>query len=97
MSNTITTQLERHNLEAHVDLCAERYRVLEKQINNVETRLDQIEEKVTSLREENIRAFASMREDNLKQNQTTNRIMLGAAASVVAGVLTVVVTIIMTM
>lgn len=97
MSNTITTQLERHNLEAHVDLCAERYRVLEKQINNVETRLDQIEEKVTILREENIRAFASMREDNLKQNQTTNRIMLGAAASVVAGVLTVVVTIIMTM
>lgn len=97
MSNTITTQLERHNLEAHVDLCAERYRVLEKQINNVETRLDQIEEKVTSLREENIRAFASMREDNLRQNQTTNRIMLGAAASVIAGVLTVVVTIIMTM
>ena len=97
MSNTITTQLERHNLEAHVDLCAERYRVLEKQINNVETRLDQIEEKVTSFREENIRAFASMREDNLRQNQTTNRIMLGAAASVVAGVLTVVVTIIMTM
>ena len=97
MSNTITTQLERHNLEAHVDLCAERYRVLEKQINNVETRLDQIEEKVTSFREENIRAFAGMREDNLKQNQTTHRIMLGAAASVVAGVLTVVVTIIMTM
>ena len=97
MSNTITTQLERHNLEAHVDLCAERYRVLEKQINNVETRLDQIEEKVTSFREENIRAFAGMREDNFRQNQTTNRIMLGAAASVVAGVLTVVVTIIMTM
>ena len=97
MSNTITTQLERHNLEAHVDLCAERYRVLEKQINNVETRLDQIEEKVTGLREENIRSFAGMREDNLKQNQTTNRIMLGTAASVVAGILTVVVTIIMTM
>jgi predicted nucleic acid-binding Zn-ribbon protein len=96
MSNTITTQLERHNLEAHVDLCAERYRVLEKQINNVETRLDQIEEKVTGLREENIRAFAGMREDNLKQNQTTNRIMLGTAASVVAGILTVIVTIIMT-
>ena len=96
MSNTITTQLERHNLEAHVDLCAERYRVLEKQINNVETRLDQIEEKVTGLREENIRAFASMREDSLKQNQTTNRIMLGTAASVVAGILTVIVTIIMT-
>ena len=62
MSNTITTQLERHNLEAHVDLCAERYRVLEKQINNVETRLDQIEEKVTSFREENIRAFGSLRQ-----------------------------------
>tara|TARA_B110000503_G_C7106207_1_gene396022 strand:+ start:347 stop:640 length:294 start_codon:yes stop_codon:yes gene_type:complete len=97
MPETITTQLERHNLEAHVDLCAERYRVLEKNLNNVENRLDNIENKVTSLREENMRSFSQMREDNIRQNQTTNRYMLGAAASVIAGVLTVVVTILMSM
>ena len=29
------SQLERENLEAHVDLCEERYRVLEEKVNRV--------------------------------------------------------------
>lgn len=37
-----TTDIEKENLEAHVELCAERYRQLE-------TRLGNIEEKVASL------------------------------------------------
>ena len=31
------SRLERENLEAHVDLCAERYRVLEEKLNRLET------------------------------------------------------------
>jgi len=95
MSVTMTTQLEKTNLEAHVDLCAERYRVLEEKVKNISDRLDNIEDKVTALREEGIKAFAQMREDNLKQNQTTNKILLGSAASVVAGILTTIVVILM--
>jgi septation ring formation regulator EzrA len=91
------TTLEKTNLEAHVDLCAERYSVLEEKVKNISDRLDNIEDKVTNLREEGIKAFSQMREDNLKQNQTTNKILLGAAASVVAGILTVIVTILMSM
>ena len=90
-----TTQLEKTNLEAHVDLCAERYRVLEEKVKNISDRLDNIEDKVTALREEGIKAFAQMREDNLKQNQTTNKILLGSAASVVEGRLTTIVVILM--
>ena len=30
------SRLERENLEAHVDLCAERYRVLEEKLNRLE-------------------------------------------------------------
>ena len=37
-----TTQIEKKNLEAHVELCAERYDALE-------TKLDTVEEKVSSL------------------------------------------------
>lgn len=37
-----TTQIEKENLEAHVELCAERYDALE-------TKLDTVEEKVSSL------------------------------------------------
>ena len=37
-----TTRIEKENLEAHVELCAERYDALE-------TKLDAVEEKVSSL------------------------------------------------
>jgi predicted nuclease with TOPRIM domain len=37
---------ERTNLEAHVDLCAERYRTLEKKLDTLEGRIDKIEEQI---------------------------------------------------
>ena len=35
-----TTDLERQNLEAHVDLCAIRYEQLDERLSNVETKID---------------------------------------------------------
>lgn len=92
-----TTSLEKTNLEAHVDLCAERYRVLEEKVKNIDERLDNIEDKVTALREESIRGFSQMREDMIRAQNTTNKILLGSAASVVAGILTTIVVILMNM
>ena len=37
-----TTDLERQNLEAHVDLCAIRYEALEGRLSTVETKIDDI-------------------------------------------------------
>jgi hypothetical protein len=36
---TEPTDIEKKNLEAHVELCAERYRYLEKKLANLETKL----------------------------------------------------------
>lgn len=47
------TDLEKQNLEAHVDLCAQRYEVLEG-------RLSKIEEKVESIHEDMIKGQNSM-------------------------------------
>ena len=47
----VTTALERTNLEAHVDLCAERYRVLEEKVNNIDRRLDAMAENMYAFRE----------------------------------------------
>jgi len=98
MSATIsnTTQLERENLEAHVDLCAERYRVLEEKVNNIDTRLTSIEKSVVQMREDSIREFGRLREDMAKAQNTTNKIMMGTGGTIVAGVLTVIVTLLMT-
>ena len=42
-----TTDLERQNLEAHVDLCAIRYEALEGRLSTVETKIDNIHQDIT--------------------------------------------------
>lgn len=36
-------KIEKENLEAHVELCAERYRALEDKLDNLEDRMDKLE------------------------------------------------------
>jgi len=36
------TELEKENLEAHVDLCAQRYTVLESRLTNIESKVENI-------------------------------------------------------
>jgi hypothetical protein len=72
-----TTKLEKENLEAHVDLCAERYRQLE-------TRLGTIEYKVGELTK------------SIQVSQISiTKIMIGTAGTIVAGVLSIIVVILM--
>jgi hypothetical protein len=42
--------IEKTNLEAHVDLCAERYRVLENRLTKVETKLEKIDTDVSDIK-----------------------------------------------
>lgn len=42
MAGIQTTKLERENLEAHVDLCAERYGQLESRLSNLEQKVEHI-------------------------------------------------------
>jgi hypothetical protein len=42
MDLATTTKLERENLEAHVDLCAQRYSQLDQRLITLEEKVDQI-------------------------------------------------------
>lgn len=42
------TELERTNLEAHVDMCAQRYEMLDTRLTNVESELKRIGEDIRS-------------------------------------------------
>ena len=70
-----TTAIEKQNLEAHVELCAERY----EQLNG---RLENIEQKVSSLAEKIEESQGSM-----------SKVIIGATATIIAGLLSTVVTI----
>ena len=41
------TDLERENLEAHVDLCAQRYEVLEGRLTKIEQKVEDIHKDIT--------------------------------------------------
>ena len=44
-----TTDIEKKSLEAHVELCAERYRMLELKIENVETDIGSVKTMVSEM------------------------------------------------
>lgn len=46
MGTIKTTSLERENLEAHVDLCAERYTQLELRLSNLENKVETVHKDV---------------------------------------------------
>lgn len=46
-----TTDIEKKSLEAHVELCAERYRALEIQLATVKTDIDDVKVTVTEVHE----------------------------------------------
>lgn len=47
----MSTDIEKQSLEAHVELCAERYEKLENKIDNVEKKVEKLEGHVLAIRE----------------------------------------------
>jgi len=43
---TVATDIEKKNLEAHVELCAERYKSLDDKLDTVEQRVSDVEKKL---------------------------------------------------
>ena len=72
------TSLEKENLEAHVDLCTQRYQ-------QIENRLENIEEKVESIHN-----------DVLHGNKSMIRVIITACGTIVAGLLSTIVVILIT-
>lgn len=48
---TNTTSIEKINLEAHVELCAERYASLEQKLNHLDRRLSTLEEHIVEIKD----------------------------------------------
>ena len=74
-----TTELEKQNLEAHVDLCSERYKGLHDRLSAIEIRL------------------AKMNEDMGVSHKSQTKTIIATAGTVVAGLLSTVVVILMKM
>ena len=76
---TSTTDLEKQNLEAHVDLCSERYKGLHDRLSAIEVRLGKMNEEMT------------------QGHKSQTKTIIATAGTVVAGLLSTVVVILMKM
>ena len=74
-----TTDLEKQSLEAHVDLCSERYKGLHDRLSAIELRL------------------GKMNEDMIAGQKSSSKTIIATAGTVVAGLLSTVVVILMKM
>jgi archaellum component FlaC len=80
----LARDIEKENLEAHVELCAERYRRLEEKLENVETKMSTVSSDLSGL-------HTSMSQDNkiiIKTLIATAGTIIVALVSAVAAVLT---------
>jgi hypothetical protein len=59
-----TTAIEKKSLEAHVELCAERYSALELRLDNVDTKIANLEQMVMQVRDM-VRDMAEKRNNQL--------------------------------
>ena len=73
----LATQSERKNLEAHVDLCAERYDRLEQRLEALEMSMQDMKQMIIS------------------ESQRSTKIVIGSAATVIGGLLSTVVAILL--
>jgi len=96
------SRLERENLEAHVDLCAERYRVLEEKFTNLEEKVNdsnkRIEEKLddsTRRLEKKVDQISNDMTEMINNNRAGKdnnmRLIVAAAGTVIVGLGSVVV------
>jgi archaellum component FlaC len=80
----LARDIEKENLEAHVELCAERYRRLEEKFENVEDKISSVSSDLSGL-------HTSMSQDNkiiIKTLIATAGTIIVALVSAVAAVLT---------
>lgn len=59
-----TTDIEKKSLEAHVELCAQRYRLLEEKLENMEAKIVSVAEGVTTVKH-HIERMSSKNNDRL--------------------------------
>ena len=59
-----TTNIEKKSLEAHVELCAERYSALESRLDNVDSKISQLEKIICEVRDM-VQTMSEKRNDQL--------------------------------
>ena len=98
MATAFNSELEKTNLEVHVDMSRQRYRLLEEKVETLDERMDALlidlaafrkehAANMVDLKESHAEAITRLREENTANAQSTNKLFVGAAATIIGGLL----------
>jgi hypothetical protein len=90
MSEIFASELEKKNLEVHVDMSLQRYIALAEKVEAMEIRLDKLIAELVDFRKEHAALMNKMREENAVNVNGTHKLFVGAAATVIGGLLSTV-------
>ena len=85
------TEIEKINLEVHIDMSRQRYATLSEKVETLDERFDILLREVAEFRKEHAVNMNQIREENAQHTQGTNRLFVGAAATIIGGLLSTIV------
>jgi phage shock protein A len=93
MASNFNSDLEKTNLEVHVDMARQRYGILSEKVETLDERMDNLIRELSTFRAEHSASMTTIREENAVNAQGTNKLFVGAAATIIGGLLSTIVVI----
>ena len=82
-----STEIEKESLEAHVELCAERYKNLDNKLNSLENRMERLESLTVDIKVKLTEKLSSAGIDNQKQLITIGLSIFGLVTTALLGLI----------
>lgn len=82
-----TTEIEKKNLEAHVEICAERYKNLETKLENLDERIDNLDGRMDKFEEHLVDIKNAVTAGDEKASSRTIQILLSVFGVILAGLI----------
>ena len=93
MSDVFNSELEKTNLEVHVDMSRQRYQILSEKVETLDERMDALIIELANFRKEHSDNIQKLRDESSLNAQSTNKVFVGAAATVIGGLLSTIIVI----
>lgn len=87
MSDPYSSELEKTNLEIHVDMSRQRYAILSEKVETLDERMDAVIIELSEFRKEHAQTIKALRDEIAEHTQGTNKLFVGATAAVIGGLL----------
>jgi len=91
MTKLISSELEKTNLEVHVEMNRQRYEIISEKVDIIDGRIDAVIVNLEEFRKEHAENMQTIREENALNTKGTHNLFVGAAATIVGGLLSTIV------